>query len=101
PLTDLTADEAGRRQVIKCALFSPASQPPDEPSDAARWTDDRRADLKEAVERPGVVEGTAGTAPGDIPDLPIIGPRLYAKGQRATSTVPEGDWFADINLTPT
>lgn len=101
PLTDLAEAEAGRRQVIKCALFSPAAKPPDEPSDTAGWTDDRTADLKEALERPGVIEGTAGTAPGDIPDLPIVGPRIYAKSHRATSTIAGSDWFADINLTPT
>lgn len=101
PLEALDAGEDGRRQVIRCALFSPAAQPPDEPSDSAGWDEDRTAKLKLELELPGVIEGSAGTAPGDIPDLPIVGPRIYAKGQRGTSTVPVGDWFADINLVPT
>lgn len=101
PLTDLAEAEAGRRQVIRCALFSPAAKPPNEPSDTAGWTDDRTAHLKEALERPGVIEGTAGTDPGDIPNLPIVGPRIYAKSHRATSTIAGSDWFADINLVPT
>ena len=31
-----------------------------------------------------MIEGTAGTDPGEAPDLPIVGPRIYAKGQRGT-----------------
>ncbi|MEP6811840.1 MAG: hypothetical protein ABI990_02500 [Actinomycetota bacterium] len=101
PLADLGAADAGRRQVIKCALFSPAARPPGAPDDAARWSAARTQELKDAVERPAVVEGTAGKDPGVVPDLPIIGPRIYAKGQRGTTTVPTGDWFADLNLAPT
>jgi hypothetical protein len=101
PLSNLGGGDAGRRQVVKCALFSPAAQPADAPSDSARWSAARTQDLKDALERPAVVEGTAGKDPGDIPDLPIIGPRIYAKGQRGTTTVPAGDWFAELNLAPT
>jgi hypothetical protein len=101
PLVDLAAGESGDRQVIRCALFSPNPPPPGVPSDSAAWTAARIADLKAEVERPALIEGTAGTDPGDIPLLPIVGPRLYAKGQRGTGTVPEGDWFAELNLTPT
>lgn len=100
PLTDLTPNEAGRRQVIKCALYSPAPQPAGIVADDARWNSTRTAALKAAIERPAVIEGTAGTDPGELPDLPIVGPRVYAKGQRGRSTVPAGDWFADINLAP-
>jgi hypothetical protein len=101
PLTDLGPNDAGRRQVIKCALFSPAAQPPDAPSDSARWSAARTDDLETALERPAVIEGTAGTDPGATPDLPIVGPRIYAKGQRGTGTIPAGDWFAELNLAPT
>lgn len=101
PLGDLVPDEPGRLQVIKCALFSPNRPPPGAPSEAARWSAPRTADLKKEVERPAVIEGTAGTNPGDIPDLPIVGPRLYAKGQRGTGTVDTAEWFTDLNLQPT
>jgi len=100
PLTELGPNDAGRRQVIKCALFSPAPQPAGAPSDTARWSAARTDDLKGTLERPAVVEGTAGKDPGVVPDLPIVGPRIYAKGQRGTTTVPTGDWFADLNLAP-
>jgi len=100
PLEDLASNDAGRRQVIKCALFSPAVQPPGAPSDSARWSAARTGDLETALERPAVLEGTAGKDPGVVADLPIVGPRVYAKGQRGTSTIPAGDWFADLNLTP-
>jgi hypothetical protein len=101
PLTDLGPNDSGRRQVIKCALFSPAPQPRGELSDRAGWSAARIDALKTALERPAVIEGAAGTDPGGIPDLPIVGPRIYAKGQRASGTVPAGDWFADLNLAPT
>lgn len=101
PLADLGMGDAGRRQVIKCALFSLAPRPAGAPDDAARWSAARTQELKGALERPAVVEGTAGKDPGVVPDLPIIGPRIYAKGQRGTTTVPTGDWFADLNLAPT
>ena len=101
PLTDLAADEEGRRQTIRCALYSPNDPPAGAPADTITWTASRTADLQTAVERAAVVEGTGGTDPQGIPDLPIVGPRLYAKGQRGQGTVPPGDWFADLNLTVT
>jgi hypothetical protein len=101
PLTELGPTDAGRRQVIKCALYSMALEPQGAPSDSARWSAARIQELKTALERPAVIEGTAGTEPGEAPDLPIVGPRIYAKGQRATGTIPAGDWFAELNLAPT
>lgn len=101
PLEALGAGDAGRRQVIKCALFSPANAPPQGPQDAARWSASRTDALRTAIERPAIVEGTAGVDPGGIPNLPIVGPRIYAKGQRGMATVAPGDWFADLNLAPT
>ena len=101
PLEDLGPRDAGRRQVVRCALYSPAPQPPDAPADDARWSAARVEALHEALERPAVVAGTAGVDPGDPPDLPIVGPRIYAKGQRGRATIPaDGDWFAELNLTP-
>lgn len=100
PLEDLAPDEAGRRQVIRCALYSPAARPPDQPDDDARWSAARTEKLKNALEQPAMVEGAAGVDPGGIPNLPIIGPRIYAKAQRGTGTIPAGDWFAELNLAP-
>jgi len=100
PLDDLAPDEDGRRQVIRCALYSPAARPPDQPDDSARWDAARTDKLKKALEQPAVVEGAAGVDPGGIPILPSIGPRVYARAQRATGTIPAGDWFAELNLAP-
>ncbi|HWH95693.1 MAG TPA: hypothetical protein VNT03_17670 [Baekduia sp.] len=100
PLEDLGPNDAGRRQVIRCALFSPNPPPPGAPSETAAWSAARTGLLKDAIERPAVVEGTAGQPPGAIPDLPIVGPRLYARGQRGATTVTGGDWFAELNLAP-
>lgn len=99
PLTDLASNEPGRRQVIKCALFSPASAPAGAPSDAT-WSSVRTKALEAALERPALIEGTAGKDPGTVPDLPVVGPRIYARGQRGTGTIPAGDWFAELNLSP-
>ncbi len=100
PLPDLGAGDPGRRQVIRCAVFSPAPQPAGAPSDTAAWSAAQTDALQAALERPAVIEGSAGTDPGALPDLPIVGPRIYAKGQRGTSTIPAGDWFAELNLKP-
>ena len=110
PLTDLAADEPGRRQVIRCALYSPNPAPPDSPSDTAAWSGERTTALRTAIERAAVVEGRTPTDPGEPPDLPIVGPRVYAQGQRGARTMPAslpegavpptGDWFADLNLAP-
>lgn len=108
PLPDLDAANAdGRRQVIRCALYSPNPAPPGSPSDAAGWDTPMTTLLREAIERPAVVEGRTPTDPGAPPDLPIVGPRVYAQGQRGARTMPAGpgvpptgDWFADLNLSP-
>lgn len=101
PLDDLQPNEAGRRQVIRCALYSPFPPPAGQPSDTAAWSLQRTGELKTALEQQAVVEGTAGVDPGGIPNLPVIGPRIYAKGQRGTATLPsQGHWFGDLNLTP-
>lgn len=107
PLTDLAPDEEVRRHVIRCALFSPNPAPPDSPDDNGTWSAERTALLKEAVERAAVVEGRTPQDPGQPPALPIVGPRVYAQGQRGARTMPAaagvpptGDWFADLNLAP-
>lgn len=107
PLTDLAPDEEVRRHVIRCALFSPNPAPPDSPDDNGTWNAARTEKLKEAIERAAVVEGRTPQDPGQPPPLPIVGPRVYAQGQRGTRTMPvgagvppTGDWFADLNLAP-
>ncbi|MFT4216666.1 MAG: hypothetical protein QM619_05700 [Micropruina sp.] len=100
PLGDLAADEMGRRQVIRCALFSPSEPPPGSPSDAATWSPERVAALTAAVQRGALIEGAADVDPGVPSDLPIIGPRVYARGQRGRGTLGTGDWFTEINSTP-
>jgi hypothetical protein len=107
PLPALDAGDDGRRQVIRCALFSPNTAPPGSPSDTAAWSQEQTDRLREAVERPAVISGHTTTAPGAPEDLPIVGPRVYAQGQRGARTMPAGaavpptgDWFADLNLSP-
>lgn len=107
PLTDLAPDEQVRRHVIRCALFSPNPAPPDSPDDDGTWSAERTALLKEAIERAAVVEGRTPQDPGQPPALPVVGPRVYAQGQRGARTMPagagvppNGDWFADLNLAP-
>lgn len=107
PLPDLDLDDPGRRQVIRCALFSPNPAPPGSPSDTAAWDAETTTSLREAVERPAVLSGTTATDPGAPEDLPVVGPRVYAQGQRGARTMPvgaavppTGDWFADLNLSP-
>lgn len=106
PLPDL-GQGTGRRQVVRCALFSPNAPDPEQdagaPSDTAAWSAARTTLLQQAVDAAAAVEGTAGTDPGGIPNLPIVGPRVYARGQRGSGvigTLPAGDWFAELNGIP-
>src|SRR5258708_4964863 len=89
-----------------CALVSPQQIPPDGPPEGAGWNAATRDALR------GVVD--AANAPGHE-DLPRVGPRLYARFQRAQSTLgpvlgdPPGDarvaaadddWFVQLNTHP-
>ncbi|MCA9300626.1 MAG: hypothetical protein KDA28_16270, partial [Phycisphaerales bacterium] len=99
-MDDLEPDEPGRTQVLKCALFSPAPAPPGSPSEDETWSDDRRQDLVDAIDRPDRV---AADAAFDNDDLPRIGPRLYARFQRGQSRVGrfgDFDWFEQLNTSP-
>src|SRR5262249_11672070 len=102
PMTKLLADEDGRRQIIRCALYSPAATPPGMPLDTDGWAEPRKDELTGALNRPAELEGSAGGPPDDDDtDLPILGPRLYARSQRAASTVQAADdWFGELNRTP-
>lgn len=94
PLQPLAADEPGRHQVIKCALFSPAAAPPDAPAEDQQWTAARTAELAAVLNR------SAG--PAEV-DLPRVGPRSYARLQRGEPTVGTDsgqDWYPTLNLRP-
>ncbi len=101
PLRELGPAEAGRKQVLRCALFSPTPAPPEHAAaEAAAWGDDMVADLRQELDRPAMIEGAAPRT-GGIPDLPIVGPRIYASLQRGSPVIAGDDWFADLNLAPT
>ena len=103
PLDDLAANEAGRRQVIRCALFSPVRRRRMRQTQDARWSAAAYGRAQGRGRAAGGDRGLGGRRiPATIPHLPIIGPRLYAKGQRGDRRrLPAGDWFAELNLTPT
>lgn len=100
PLEPLAAGAPGRRQVIRCALYSVNPPPTDAPAEDAAWSAARVAKLKAAVEAAAVMEGSGSTDPGTPADLPLVGPRLYASGQRGASTMPVDDWFEQLNVDP-
>jgi len=100
PLRALAGDEVGRKQVLRCALYSPTPPPPEhQVAENASWPDDMVDDLRTELDRPASIEGTAGST-GGVPDLPIIGPRIYAKLHRGSTVIEGSDWFAELNLTP-
>lgn len=110
PLDDLAAGAPGRRQVVRCALYAVEPPPADQVADAASWDAATTRALKDALERAASLAGTGPDDPTTIDDdLPAVGPRLYARGQRGAATLPvtgaDGapdltDWFAQLNLTP-
>jgi hypothetical protein len=108
PLRALAANEPGAKQVLRCALFSPTSPSPEQAvAENARWPDSLTDDLRAELDRPGVIEKAAapvGGAASTVPDLPIVGPRIYAKLHRGAAVIggtEDDDWFAQLNLNPT
>ncbi|MCI4657219.1 hypothetical protein [Cryobacterium zhongshanensis] len=101
PLRALAADEVGRKQVLRCALFSPSapSTPEQQIAETAVWPDDMVDDLRAELDLPAAIEGTQKQTDG-VPDLPIIGPRIYAKLHRGSAVIEGSDWFAELNLAP-
>ncbi|OUS97410.1 hypothetical protein [Rhodococcus sp. NCIMB 12038] len=98
----LTAGETGTKQVLRCALFSP-SKPPNATAKAkeeATWPDDMVDELAGKLNRAAELGGVVANTADEIPDLPIVGPRLYARAQRGEATVGGYDWFAQLNLSP-
>jgi hypothetical protein len=108
PLRALMANEPGAKQVLRCALFSPTSPTPAQKvAENARWPGSITNDLRTELDRPGVIEKAAApgqASSGAVPDLPIVGPRIYAKLHRGVAAVEgneDADWFAQLNLRPT
>lgn len=80
----------GTVQIVESALHSPS--PLGEP---ANWSDAQSNQLRKAVSQEDKQD----------PDLPRIGPRLYARHQRGRTAAPpvslaEQNWFAGLNLRP-
>lgn len=101
PLRALGADEVGRKQVLRCALFSPSapSTQQQQIAETAVWPDAMVDDLHAELDLPAAIEGTQKQTDG-VPDLPIIGPRIYAKLHRGSAVIEGSDWFAELNLAP-
>lgn len=98
----LGADDVGAKQVLRCALFSPSPPPTPElqQAETAQWPDDAVQELREQLDLPARLEG-AQEHTGGVPDLPIVGPRIYAKLHRGSPVITGDDWFAELNLGPT
>ncbi|MET0784760.1 MAG: hypothetical protein ABWY53_10570, partial [Leifsonia flava] len=101
PLRALGADEVGRKQVLRCALFSPSQPktPEQKVAETAVWPDAMIDELHAELDLPATIEGTQKQTDG-VPDLPIIGPRIYAKLHRGSAVIEGSDWFAELNLAP-
>ncbi|WP_460359001.1 hypothetical protein [Mycobacterium sp. ZZG] len=102
PLGSLPAGQPGGKQVLRCALYSPSPPPTPEKAEAetAVWPDAMVDELRSELDLPAQIEGTQERTQ-DIPDLPIVGPRIYAKLHRGASVITGDDWFAELNLAPT
>ncbi len=102
PLDPLPAGAPGAKQVLRCALFSPSAPPTPElaTAETASWPAAMTDALRHELDLPAQVEGTQERDQA-IPDLPILGPRLYATLHRGSRVVTGHDWFAELNLAPT
>ncbi|MCZ2264166.1 hypothetical protein [Isoptericola sp. QY 916] len=103
PLDPLPAGAPGIEQVLRCALFSPTPPPPERAAaEDATWDAAQTAALRAELDRPAQVEG-ALPSPDAVPDLPVVGPRLYGKlhrGVRSVTGTQGADWYPDLNLEP-
>jgi hypothetical protein len=102
-ISNLAPNDPGRTQIIKCALTAPstARKPDGAPDDSESWNNAKKAELVTELNRPDDLTVNVGGAADE--DLPIIGPRIYARYQRGASTVDAnamGDWFNELNLSP-
>lgn len=102
PLHPLPDGEPGAQQVLRCALFSPSPPPTPElqVAETAAWPAAMTDALRHELDLPAQLEGTQQRT-GGVPDLPILGPRIYAKLHRGSAVVTGTDWFSQLNLAPT
>ncbi|HSM06426.1 MAG TPA: hypothetical protein VK858_17520 [Longimicrobiales bacterium] len=99
---ELEEEDPGRVQILKCALFSAAAAPLDSPPDEA-WSTDKREELRTEINGPDAVALTTPTPEQPVPDLPRVGPRIYARFQRGRNrvdAVTDSDWFGQLNTSP-
>lgn len=100
PLASLAAGAPGGAQVLRCALYSPTAPPPEaEEAEKAAWPDEMTTELRRQLDLPAAVEGSQERVDG-LPDVPILGPRIYAKLHRGDAVITGSDWFAELNLSP-
>ena len=100
PLAPLPDGASGAKQVLRCALYSPSPPPPEhEEAETAKWPASQTTQLREQLDLPAAIEGAAASV-GGIPDVPILGPRVYAKLHRGAAVITGSDWFAELNLDP-
>lgn len=100
PLPPLPGDE-GAKQVLRCALYSTTPPPPEKAAaETATWPQSEVDELREVLDRPAEIEGSEKRTDG-IPNLPIVGPRIYAALHRGSPVITGDDWFAEVNLAPT
>lgn len=102
PLDSLPDGADGAKQVLRCALYSPSPAPTPEKATAekATWPTAMVEALNRELDLPAAIEGAEMRTDG-IPDLPIVGPRIYGSAHRGSPVVSGGDWFAQLNLAPT
>lgn len=100
PLASLPPAAPGRKQVLRCALISPTPPPPDKVEiENATWSAEQTELLREQLDLPARIEGSE-EATDPIPDVPVLGPRIYAKLHRGAAVITGTDWFAELNLSP-
>ena len=90
------------RRCCAAPCSHPARRPPRrlQAAETATWPAAMVDDLHHELDLPAQIEGTQQRT-GGIPDLPILGPRIYAALHRGSGVVSGQDWFAQLNLAPT
>ena len=99
-MTSLPDGEPGGKQVLRCALFSTTPPPPDKvEAETAAWPAAKTDELRTELDRAAQIEGSEKPVAG-VPELPVLGPRIYAKLHRGAAVITGDDWFAELNLSP-
>ena len=100
PMTSLPDGASGDKQVLRCALYSPTPPPPERvAAETAEWPAGKTQELRQQLDLPAQLEGEQEHT-GTIPDLPVVGPRIYGSNHRASHVITGSDWFAELNLSP-